>query len=69
MARYFRVSLGKSGSNAATALEEGWVGTGWMSGVDLTGKFNEEWRDFNKEMIPTVMDTDQITSKVAAAAY
>jgi restriction system protein len=64
--RYFRVSLGKGGSNAAKALEEGWIGTGWLSGADLSGKFHDQWRDFNKEMIPVVMNADSITSKVAA---
>jgi restriction system protein len=37
-----------------------------MSKLDLTGRFHEEWRDFNKSMIPIVMEADSITSKVAA---
>jgi restriction system protein len=66
MTRYFRVSLGKSGSYAAQALEEGWIGTGWMGSIDLGGRFHDQWRDFNKEMIPVVMELDSITSRVAA---
>jgi len=66
MARYFRVSLGKGGSNAGKALEESWIGTGWLAGIDLSGKFHDQWRDFNKEMIPVVMEADSIASKVAA---
>jgi restriction system protein len=66
MTRYFRVSLGKGGSNAGRALDEGWIGTGWFGAIDLSGKFHDQWRDFNKEMIPVVMDANSITSKVAA---
>jgi len=66
MTRYYRVSLGRGGAHAAQALAEGWVGTGWMPDLDLSGKFHDEWRDFNKAMIPVVMQADGIASKVAA---
>lgn len=66
MTKFYRVSLGKSGVNAAQAKSEGWVGTGWMSNIDLTGAFPSEWRDFNKKYIPIAMDTDGIKSRVGA---
>lgn len=66
MTKFYRVSLGKSGVNAAQAKAEGWVGTGWMSGIDLTGAFPDEWRDFNKKYIPVAMSEDGIQTKVGA---
>ena len=35
MASYFRVSLGKSASNAGKALDEGWICTGWFTGINF----------------------------------
>jgi restriction system protein len=66
MTRFYRVSLGKAGANAAQAKAEGWAGTGWMSNIDLTGTFPDEWRDFNKKYIPIAMVEDGIQSKVGA---
>lgn len=64
--RYIRVSLGKGAKFAALGFSEGWIGTGWLESVDLTGNFHENWRDFNKEYIPLVMSEDGIATKVGA---
>lgn len=37
-----------------------------MGNLDLSGKFPDEWRDFNKQMIPVVMESDSMSSRVAA---
>jgi len=66
MTKFYRVSLGKSGVNAAQAKTEGWVGTGWMADLELAGAFPEEWREFNKKYIPIAMEHDKIQSKVGA---
>lgn len=66
MTRYMRVTLGRGNQHATQAINEGWVGVGWMDDIDLTGKFKENWRDFNKEFIPLVMASDGIESKVGA---
>ena len=66
MTRYFKCALGPSGSFFAQASAESWVGTGWLDSIDLTGKFPDSWRDFNKEFIPIAMEQFGMTSKVSA---
>jgi restriction system protein len=66
MKQYYRVSLGEGGKNSAQAKSEGWVGVGWMSTVDLTGEFPDEWRKFNKKYIDIVMEHDHITTRIGA---
>ena len=66
MTRYYRVSLGKGGSNASQAMAEGWVGTGFLSRDDLNGKFPDEWREFNRTYIPVAMEKYGFQSKVGA---
>lgn len=62
----YRVRLGKGGSQAETALSEGWVGTGWLGSIDLTGKFPEDWRTFNASFRSLVLEHDATDSAVAA---
>ena len=64
--KIYRVRLGKGGSEAAQALDEGWVGTGWLAPIDLTGRFPEDWRPFNAEFRSVVLDVDATDSAVAA---
>lgn len=66
MTTFARVSLGKQGRFADLALREGWIGTGWLSSVDLSSELPSSWRDFNKKFIPVVMVMDGIASKVGA---
>lgn len=66
MTKYTRITLGKGNQYAQKAIDEGWVGTDWLAPIDLTGKFYEDWRQFNKEFIPQVMEIDNIQSKVGA---
>jgi restriction system protein len=64
--KYYRVFVGSRGKFATQALEEGWVGTGWIEGHNLTGRFPDNWKDFNAEFIPLVMEHDGVGSKVGA---
>jgi hypothetical protein len=66
MNRYFRVSAGKNAKYLDFALANNCIGTGWMAEVDLTGKFGDDWRDFNRELIPVLKQTDAIKSSIAA---
>jgi restriction system protein len=66
MARCYRVFLGKGATYADQALKEGWVGTGWLEGINLEDRFKENWKEFNAEFVPIVMETNQIETKVAA---
>lgn len=66
MTKYFKCALGPGGSFFAQASAESWVGTGWLDSVDLTGKFPDNWRDFNKEFIPIAIEQFGMTSRVSA---
>jgi restriction system protein len=66
MTNHFRVSLGERGKYAPQAVSEGWVGTGWLTTTDLTGKFPENWKDFNKEIIPVLLETGESTNRIGA---
>ena len=66
MTRYYRVSLGKGGVYAPDAVAQGWVGTGWMRELDLSGKFPPVWKDFNRDFIPVIMATGEVKNKIGA---
>lgn len=66
MTRYYKCALGQGASHFAQASSESWVGTGWLENLDLSGRFHDNWRDFNKEFIPIAMNDYGITSKVSA---
>lgn len=63
---YRRIMLGRKSIYAEEGIEGGWIGGGWLHGIDLTGKFPDQWRDFNREMIPVYLDQNPGKSKVAA---
>jgi restriction system protein len=66
MARYYRVSLGKGGVYAPEAVAQGWVGTGWMADLNLTGKFPAVWKEFNREYIPVIIASGEAANKIGA---
>lgn len=65
MKRYCRVILGKAHSFAKECHDGGFVGVDFNFNQDLTGKFPEDWRKFNKEFVPVLIDHGY-TSKVSA---
>ena len=66
MKRYFRIMLGKSSVFAADARAGGYVGVDWFADVDLSKRLPDNWKDFNKEFIPTYLAENPGKSKVAA---
>lgn len=66
MPRYFRVSLGEQGKDSAQALAEGWIGTGWMAGIDLTNHLTGTHAQFRKKFNPIILESGEVTSSVAA---
>lgn len=63
--KYYRVSVGKNAQYLSEALSGNWIGTGWLQSHDLTGKFPDNWRDFNAKWVPVNAEEDQ-TNRVAA---
>lgn len=66
MTRYFRVSLGERGKFAQQALSEGWIGTGWLSSVDLTNRLPQTHAEFREKFKPVVLEVDKVESPIAA---
>ena len=58
--------LGRKSVYADVARKENFIGAGWFENIDLTNKLTENWRDFNKEMIPVFLQLNPEKTKVAA---
>jgi len=58
--------LGKKSIYAEEAYKGGFIGAGWFEDMNLKDKLVENWRDFNKEMIPVFLKNHPEKSKVAA---
>jgi len=65
-AQYYQVRLGRGSDLAEAGIGEGWVGTGWLSGVDLTNELPDEWRAFNSKFVEAIMNSDGVPTKVGA---
>jgi restriction system protein len=66
MTDYYRVILGATSVYASEAFREGWIGTGWMKDLDLTGRFTDKNVEFRSNFNATVMESDGLKSKIAA---
>lgn len=58
--------LGKKSIHAEEAYRGGFIGAGWFEDMDLKDKLAENWRDFNKEMIPFYLKEHPEKSKISA---
>lgn len=66
MKNYYRVMLGKGSEHAKECFESNSIGAGYIFGKDLTGKFPNEWRAFNKEYIPVFLAANPGKTKIGA---
>jgi restriction system protein len=66
MKNYYRIMLGKGSKFADECFKENYIGTGFLSEVDLTGKLPDEWREFNKKYVPIWLSTRPGKTKIAA---
>lgn len=58
--------LGRQSAFAKEAREGNFVGVGWLEDINLTNKFPENWRDFNREFIPKFLERNPDKTRVAA---
>lgn len=63
---FWLVRLGRGGIYAQEGYDGGFVGVNFIGDVDLSSKLYENWREFNKEMIPVWLGMNPDKSKVAA---
>ena len=66
MRKFYRVMLGKQSIYAEECLRDGFIGAGYGIHEDLTPYFSEDWREFNKALIPTYLRENPGKSKVSA---
>lgn len=66
MKSYYRIMLGRQSVYAEEAHTGNFIGAGWFEKIDLTNKLPENWRDFNKKMIPEYIKENPLSSKIAA---
>lgn len=71
MRNYFQVRLGKANIYAEQALSGGYVGTSWFGDLNLQSALQkaEDWKAFNKEMVPVYLKNHPDTKKVAAGLF
>jgi len=58
--------LGRKSIYAEEAYKGNFIGAGWFENIDLTNKLPENWRDFNKVMIPVYLKESPGKSKISA---
>jgi restriction system protein len=63
---YLRVTLGKGNEHAQECFAGNFIGVDFGIHQDLTNKFPEEWRDFNKEYVPVYLKIHPEKSRIAA---
>ena len=66
MKNYYRIMLGRKSIYAEEAHNGNFIGAGWLENINLTNKLSENWREFNKEMIPVYLEKHPDKTKVAA---
>jgi restriction system protein len=66
MKNYYRVMLGAKSKFAQECYKQGFLGVDFSMPTDFTGKFGDNWRDFNKEFIPFFLKNNPKKTKIAA---
>ena len=63
---FFRLMLGQKSKHAELCFSEGFVGADYGISQDLSSQLPDDWRQFNKNMIPVFLNMNPEKSKVAA---
>jgi len=66
MKNYYRVMLGKGSKYAAECFAGNFIGADFGIHQDLSGKLPEDWRAFNKEFIPVLLEGNAGMTKIGA---
>lgn len=66
MPNYYRMILGSGNAFAAESLAGNFVGVDFGMPIDFSGKFGEDWHDFNKRYIPTYLNHSPERNRIAA---
>lgn len=66
MKSYYRVMLGEKSMYAEECFAGNCIAAGFIHDQDLTGKFPDQWRTFNKEFIPVFLAARPEKTKIGA---
>ena len=66
MKTYYRLMLGAKSIYAKECFSGNFVGVDFGIHMDLTGRFHNTWREFNKEFIPVYLEKHPEKKKVTA---
>ena len=66
MKNYYRVMLGKGSKYAAECFAGNFIGADFGIHQDLSGKLPDDWRAFNKEFIPVLLEGNPSMTKIGA---
>jgi restriction system protein len=66
MKNYWLIRLGRKNVYAKDGHDGGYIGVGFLENINLSDKLFENWRDFNREMIPVYLKDRPEKSRVAA---
>ncbi|MBI1323340.1 DUF91 domain-containing protein [bacterium] len=66
MRSFYRVMLGRKSAYAAECFAGAFIGADYEIAENLTGKFPDEWREFNAAYIPVFLQNRPDKSKIAA---
>lgn len=66
MKNYYRIMLGRKSIYAEEAYKGNFIGTDFGIDIDLTNKLPDNWREFNKEFIPKIIEKYPDKTKVSA---
>ena len=67
MQSYYRLMLGKRSAFAAECFEGGFIGVDFQIDEDLSRKFPDDWRSFNKAYVPVFLAGHPAIEQWAAA--
>jgi len=66
MKNYYKVMLGRGSQFADDAKANGYFSAGFLRDIDLTNKFHENWREFNKVMISLWLKQNPDKTRIGA---
>lgn len=66
MKSYYRVSQGPGAKYAEEAHNNGFIGVGYLHGIDLSGQLPDNFRDFNQKFIPKYLKHNPNKTKIGA---
>jgi restriction system protein len=64
--RYFKVVAGSKNRSHNKCVKEGFIGVGYGIDFDLTNELTDDWRPFNKKIMPYYLEKHPDKSRIAA---